>query len=190
MRNIQSLGRSSACQPDAGLNASFATPKELLLLHSAFPGAAEKGRCCRAGSMPDPRGPQYHTHPAVIPGAAAPALPPSCAWEGAEHIPGSIRARTRKHPCSSAACLVSWSWLLPPGKVLLSWAQPASSSLLLLFCCPSAGGAVSAVSGFLCCCIFFWERKCTENILLLPSLVSANQSNHCPKHKPHPLPVG
>lgn len=83
----------------------------------------------------------------IVPGTAAPAFPPSCTREVAEHLTGSLRARTSDRPCSKADCPVRWSRLFSPGKVFLSfWAQAASSSLLVLLWCPIARLLVSAVS--------------------------------------------
>ena len=56
-------GKKGDYHPDAGLNASFATLKEFVLLQTVFSEAVGKGTCCRAGSMPDrasPRGCRHH----------------------------------------------------------------------------------------------------------------------------------
>lgn len=86
-------------------------------------------------------------HIVIIPWAAGPAFPLSRTHEVAEHLTGSVRARTRNCLCSNAGCSVRWSRLFSPGKVFLSfWAQATSSSLLILLWCPIARLLVSAVS--------------------------------------------
>jgi len=122
--------------------------------------------------MPDRASPRALAPRTVaVPGTAAPAFTRSCTREAAEHLAGSVRARTRNPPCSKAGWPVRWSRLSPPGKVFLSfWAQGASSSSLRLLWCPIAGLLVLELS-VIYAVAFSSER--------------GNALRTCPAPKPH-----